>query len=143
MLTIIAVCAPHDAFDSVIGQVAEVSVVDGHIRVHRVICVADCGTAINPDVVRAQLEGAILFGLSAALLETVQIDDGRVQQSNFHQYPVLRMAESPQIDTHIMESDAHPGGIGELGTPGIAPAVANAVFAATGRRLRELPLSLA
>jgi CO/xanthine dehydrogenase Mo-binding subunit len=133
----------HDAFDSVIGQVAEVSVVDGRIRVHRVICVADCGTAINPDVVRAQLEGAILFGLSAALLESVQIDDGRVQQSNFHQYPVLRMAESPQIDTHILESDAHPGGIGELGTPGIAPAVANAVFAATGRRLRELPLSLA
>ena len=133
----------HDAFDSVIGQVAEVSVSDGRIRVHRVSCVVDCGTAINPDIVHAQLEGAILFGLSAALLESVEIEDGQVRQTNFHQYPLLRLVDTPVIDTHIIESTAHPGGIGETGTPGIAPAVANAVFAATGRRLRELPLQLA
>lgn len=134
--------AIHDAFDSVIGQVAEVSVEDGRIRVHRVTCVVDCGTAVNPDNVRAQLEGGILYGLSATLLESVVIEDGRVQQSNFHDYPILRMAQAPVIDTHIIESSLHPGGIGEAGTPGIAPAVANAVFAATGRRLRELPLQL-
>lgn len=132
----------HDAFDSVIGQVAEVSVTGGRIRVERVTCVVDCGTPINPDIVRAQLEGAILFGLSAALLESVDIRDGQVEQSNFHDYPILRLADSPPVDVHIIESTAFPGGIGEAGTPGIAPAVANAIFAATGQRLRELPLRL-
>ncbi|MGI9329315.1 MAG: xanthine dehydrogenase family protein molybdopterin-binding subunit, partial [Gammaproteobacteria bacterium] len=134
--------AIHDCFDSVIGQVAEVSVRDKQIRVHRVSCVVDCGTAVNPDNVHAQLEGAIIFGLNAALKGELILADGYVQQSNFHDYPMLRLADTPVIDTYIIDSGAPPAGIGETGTPGIAPAVANAVSAATGRRLRHLPLRL-
>ncbi len=135
--------AIHACFDSVVGQVAEISLKAGRIRVHRVTCVVDCGIAINPDIVSAQLESGILFGLNAALHDEVEVLDGRVRQSNFHDYPMLRIADAPAIDTHIIESATHVGGIGEAGTPPIAPAVANAVFAATGRRLRELPLRLA
>jgi isoquinoline 1-oxidoreductase/isoquinoline 1-oxidoreductase beta subunit len=135
--------AIHECFGSVVGQVVEVSVgEDAAIRVHRVCCVVDCGIAVNPDVVRAQLEGGILYGLTAALYGSIDIRDGQVQQSNFHDYRMLTLADAPGIDVHIIESDADPGGIGETGTPPIAPAVANAVFAATGRRLRELPLKL-
>ena len=134
--------AIHACFDSVVGQVAEISLTAGRIRVHRVTCVVDCGIAINPDIVRAQLESGILFGLNAALHDEVDVLDGRVRQSNFHDYPMLRIADAPAIETHIIESSTHVGGIGEAGTPPIAPAVANAVFAATGRRLRELPLRL-
>ena len=124
-----------------VAQVAEVSVAeDGTIRVHRVVCAVDCGTVINPDIVEAQMEGGIVFGLTAALKEGITVEDGRVQQSNFHDYPILRFDEMPAIEVYIVSSAADPSGIGEMGGPPIAPAVANAVFAATGKRIRRLPI---
>ena len=133
--------ALHQSFGSVVAQVAEVSLTaDKRIRVHRVVCVVDCGFAVNPGLIRQQMEGGIVFGLSAALYGKIDIVEGRVQQSNFHDYPVLRMDECPVIETDIIPSTEHPEGVGEPGTPPIAPAVANAVFALTGQRLRELPL---
>ena len=103
----------------------------------------DCGIVVNPDTVRAQVEGAIVYGLSAALMGKISIAGGRAKESNFHDYPVLRMADMPVIEVHIAPSTVDPTGVGEPGTPPIAPAVANAVFAATGQRLRTLPFSLA
>ena len=136
--------AIHRSFGSIVAQVAEVSLApDRQIRVHRVLCVIDCGVAVNPQLVRQQMESGIVFGLSAALHGEIGIADGQVQQSNFHDYAPLRFDESPVIDTEIIASDAKPGGAGEPGTPPIAPAVANAVFALTGTRLRSLPLRLA
>ncbi|MFY9551490.1 MAG: xanthine dehydrogenase family protein molybdopterin-binding subunit [Thermoanaerobaculia bacterium] len=135
--------AVHESFGSYVAQVAEVSVEKGKIRVHRVVCAVDCGVCINPAGVTAQMESGIVYGLSAALYGEVTLKDGRVQQSNFHNYPVLRMNEMPQIEVHIVDSSEKSGGAGEPGTPPIAPAVANAVFAATGKRLRQLPLRLA
>ena len=140
--------ALHHSFGSVVAQVAEVSVgadapTHKRIRVHRVVCVIDCGLAVNPNIVRQQMESAIVFGLSAALHGGIDIVDGRVQQSNFHDQPVLRMGECPAIEVDIIDSAAHPEGVGEPGLPPIAPAVANAVFAATGQRLRSLPLRIA
>ena len=133
--------ALHASFGSVVGQVAEVTVSPaGEIRVHKVSCVIDCGTAINPDIVRQQMEGCIIFGLTAALFGEISFEDGRVAQSNFHDYRMLRLAESPVIEVEIMPSSEPPSGVGEAGVPPIAAAVANAVFAATGQRLRELPL---
>ncbi len=124
-----------------VGQVAEVSVSDsGDIRVHKVTCVVDCGIAVNPDIVKAQMESGIIFGLTAALYGEINIDRGKVIQSNFHNYRMLQMADAPDIDVHLIPSELDPGGVGEPGTPVIAPAVANAVFAATGERLRSLPL---
>ena len=135
--------ALHRCFGSIVGQVAEVSVTAvGEIRVHRVVCVIDCGIAINPNLVRQQIEGAIVYGLSAALHGEITVDKGEVQQSNFHDYPVLRMHECPEIETEIIGDGDKPAGVGEAGTPPIAPAVANAVFALTGKRLRTLPLKL-
>jgi isoquinoline 1-oxidoreductase beta subunit len=134
--------ALHESFGSVVAQVAEVSVKDAEIRVHRVHCVIDCGLAINPLTIAQQMEGSVAMGLSAALWGRIDIDKGQVQQSNFDNYPVLRMAHMPQVQTHIMPSTAHPEGVGEPGLPPIAPAVANAVFVLTGQRLRELPLQL-
>jgi len=126
---------------SFVAQVAEVSVApSGDVRVHRVVCAVDCGWSINPDTIAAQMEGGIVYGLSAALNEELTIRDGRVEQSNFHDYPMLRMGEAPEVEVHIMPSTEEPGGIGELSTPAIAPAVANAIFAATGKRLRRLPI---
>jgi isoquinoline 1-oxidoreductase beta subunit len=123
------------------AQVAEVSVgADGEVRVHRVVCALDCGQVVNPDTVTAQMEGGIVFGLSAALWGEITVDKGRVQQSNFGDYRVLRMNEAPAVEVHIVTSRDEPGGIGEPGTAGIAPAVANAVFAATGKRIRTLPI---
>jgi isoquinoline 1-oxidoreductase beta subunit len=116
---------------------------DKTIRVHQVFSVIDCGFAVNPAGVRAQMESAIVFGLSAALHGNVTLDKGRVQQSNFHDQPVLRMNECPEMHTEIMASDASPEGVGEPGTPPVAPALANALFALTGQRLRSLPLKLA
>jgi isoquinoline 1-oxidoreductase beta subunit len=131
------------AFGSVVAQVAEVSVTaDNAIRVHRVTCAVDCGTAINPDIVRQQMEGGILFGLSAALYGEITLEDGAVRESNFHDYRQLRLGDSPAIDVHIVPSTEPPSGVGEPGVPPIAPAVANAVFAVTGQRLRTLPLRL-
>ena len=136
--------ALHQSFGSIVAQVAEVSVApDKTIRVHRVVCVIDCGQVVNPSLVKQQMESAIVFGLSAALYSEVKIDKGQVKQSNFHDYPVLRMTECPLIETDIMASREHPEGVGEPGTPPIAPAVANALFALTGQRLRSLPLKLA
>lgn len=134
--------AVHACFGSVAAQAVEVSVRDGAIRVHRVVCAIDCGVAVNPDNVRAQMESAIVYGLSAALHGRVTIVDGAVRESNFHDYPALRIAEMPVIEVHVVDSGESPGGAGEPGTPPIAPAVANAVFQLTGARLRELPLTL-
>jgi isoquinoline 1-oxidoreductase beta subunit len=135
--------AVHESFGSYVAQVAEISVEKGRIRVHRVVCAVDCGVCINPAGVAAQAESAIVFGLSAALYGEVTLKGGRVEQSNFHDYPVLRLDEMPEVEVHIVDSAEKSGGVGEPGTPPIAPAVANAVFAATGKRLRRLPLRLA
>ncbi|HEY5974356.1 MAG TPA: molybdopterin cofactor-binding domain-containing protein, partial [Geobacteraceae bacterium] len=133
----------HRSFDSNIAQVAEVSVDQktGVIKVHRVVCAADCGPTVNPEIVKAQLEGGICFGLSAALKERVAIKDGGVTSANFHNYDILRQNEAPRIEVHLLKSQEQLGGIGEPGVPPIAPAIANAVFAATGVRIRELPLT--
>jgi len=134
--------ALHRSFGSIVAQVAEVSVHERAIRVHRVVCAIDCGIAVNPDIVAQQVESGVLFGLSAALHGEITLENGRVQQSNFNDYPVLRMGEAPLVDTIVMASSAHPEGVGEPATPPIAPAVANAVFKLTGKRLRSLPLTL-
>ena len=135
--------AVHESFNSFVAQVAEVSVgKDGAIKVERVVCAVDCGVAVNPDVIRAQMEGGIGFGLSAALHGAITLKGGRVEQSNFHDYQPLRINEMPKVEVHIVASNAAPTGVGEPGVPCIAPAVANAVFAATGQRLRKLPLRL-
>jgi len=134
--------AVHEAFGSVVGQVAEVSVEGDRLRVHRVTCVVDCGLAVNPDIVKAQMESAIHFGLTAALYGEIHFEDGAAVESNFHDHRMLQMAEAPEIEVHILPSEAPPSGVGEPGTPPIAPAVANALFAATGKRLRQLPLRL-
>ncbi|MBK6286378.1 MAG: xanthine dehydrogenase family protein molybdopterin-binding subunit [Gammaproteobacteria bacterium] len=135
--------AVHESFDTVVAEVVEISVASGKPRVHRVVCAVDCGTVVNPDVVRMQLESAVVFALSAALYGEITLRDGAVEQGNFDDYPVLRMSECPQIEVHMLASDAPPSGIGEPGTPPLAPALANAIFAATGQRLRSLPLRLA
>jgi isoquinoline 1-oxidoreductase beta subunit len=130
----------HD-FGSYVAQVAEVSVEpSGRLRVERVTCAVDCGIAVNPDVVRAQIEGGVVFGLSAALYGRITVANGRVEQSNFDDCPVLRMNETPPIDVHIVDSGEEPGGVGEPGTAALFPAVTNAIFAATGVRLHELPI---
>jgi isoquinoline 1-oxidoreductase subunit beta len=133
-----------ESFHSIVAQVAEVEVDAGNVRVRRVSCAIDCGRAVNPDTVAAQMESGIVYGLSAALHGKITLKGGRVEQANFPDYEVVRMADCPAIDVKIVESGwEHLGGVGEPGTPPIAPAVANAVFAATGRRVRELPIRLA
>jgi isoquinoline 1-oxidoreductase beta subunit len=134
--------AQHFSFGSYVAQVAEVSVnkEDGMIRVHRIVCAVDCGPVINPKIITAQMEGGIIFGLSGALKERVSFAHGGVQSANFHNYGILRMSETPEIEVHIVKSDAKLGGIGEPGVPPAAPAVANAVFDATGIRVRRLPM---
>jgi isoquinoline 1-oxidoreductase beta subunit len=132
--------ALHESFGSIVAQVAEVSLQDGQPRVHRVVCAIDCGIAVNPRIVAQQMEGAVNFGLSAALFERITIRDGRIEQQNFPQYPLLRFSDAPEVETHIVPSARPPAGVGEPGTPPIAPAVANAVFALTGQRRRSLPL---
>jgi len=134
--------AVHESFNSVVAEVAEVSLrPDGMPKVERVVCAVDCGTAINPDVVRAQLEGGIGYGLAAALWSEITLVDGRVQQRNFDRYRPLRINEMPAIDVHIVPSGAAPTGVGEPGTPPIAPAVANALFHLNGQRVRRLPFA--
>lgn len=135
--------AVHESFGSYVAQVAEVSEDNGAIRVHRVVCAVDCGIAVNPTSIAAQMESCITFGLGFALHSKITFKDGRVVQSNYHDYQVLRLNEMPQVEVHIVASSDKPGGIGEAGVPPIAPAVANAVFALTGQRLRDLPLQLA
>ncbi|HEV8264879.1 MAG TPA: xanthine dehydrogenase family protein molybdopterin-binding subunit [Gemmatimonadales bacterium] len=133
--------AVHKSFESFVAEVAEVSVSSaGEVRVHRVVCAVDCGMFVNPDTIEAQMQSAIVYGLTAALKGAITIDRGRVQQSNFHDYEMLRMSEMPVVEVHIVPSSDDPGGVGEPGTPPIAPAVANAIFAATGKRIRKLPI---
>jgi isoquinoline 1-oxidoreductase beta subunit len=134
--------AVHFAFGSYNAQVAEVSVTDGKVRVHRIVSVVDCGHYVNPGIIAAQLEGGAIFGASAALYQELTFENGRLQQTNFHTFPVMRMNECPEIETHIVESNEKSGGIGEPGVPCTAPAIANAVFGATGKRVRKLPIRL-
>jgi len=130
-----------ESFGSYVAQVAEVTVgADGKVKVDRVICAADCGQIVNPDTVAAQMEGSIVYGLSAALYGEITIKNGRVVQTNFNNYKPLRMNEMPKVDVHLVPSTAPHGGVGEPGTPPIAPAVVNAIFAATGKRIRSLPI---
>jgi isoquinoline 1-oxidoreductase beta subunit len=139
--------AVHQSFGSIVAQVAEVSVAgsgkDAQIRVHRVVCAVDCGIVVNPNILAQQVESAVVFGLSAALAGEITLKDGRVQQTNFGDYPVLRMHEAPLVETVIVPSIEPPEGMGEPATPPVAPAVASAVFKLTGQRLRSLPLKLA
>jgi isoquinoline 1-oxidoreductase beta subunit len=134
--------AVHFAFESYNAQVAEVSVDDGKIRVHRIVSAVDCGRYVNPGIIAAQLEGGAIFGGSAALFQEFTFENGRLQQTNFHTFPMMRMNECPEIETHIVENNEKSGGIGEPGVPCTAPAIANAVFAATGKRIRKLPIRM-
>jgi isoquinoline 1-oxidoreductase beta subunit len=132
--------ALHESFESFVASVAEVSVSkEGKVSVHRIVSAIDCGPVVNPSTVHAQLEGGAVFGLTAALYGEITFEQGRVKQRNFHDYPMLRMHEMPLIETHIVPSEEKMGGVGEPGVPCIAPAVANAIFAVTGKRLRRLP----
>jgi isoquinoline 1-oxidoreductase beta subunit len=132
--------AVHESFRTYVAQVAEVTVDgSGQLKVDRVVCAVDCGLAINPDVIKAQMEGGIGFGLSAILKSAISFDGGKVVQGNFDSYPALRINEMPKIEVYILPSAESPTGVGEPGTPPIGPAVANAVFAATARRIRKLP----
>jgi isoquinoline 1-oxidoreductase beta subunit len=133
--------AVHESFNSVCAQVAEVSLVKGEVKVHKVVAAFDCGRVVNPMTVEAQLQGAIAFGLSAALFGKITLKDGRVEQSNFHDYRVLRMNEMPLVEVHLVPGGDKPTGVGEPGVPPVAPAVANAVFALTGKRVRSLPFA--
>ena len=135
--------AAHHSFHTDVAEIAEVSVEGGKIRVHKVTCVLDCGQAVNPDIVRAQMEGGVIYGLTAALYGGLNLEKGAIKESNFHDYPMLRMDESPVIEVVIIDSGTAPTGVGEPGLPPIAPAVANAVYKATGQRLRSLPLQVA
>lgn len=134
--------AVHESFKSYAAQVAEVSVEGTLIKVRRVVCAVDCGFVVNPDIVASQVESGIVFGLSAALKQRIDIEAGRVKQGNFHEFEVVRLNECPAIEVHVVQSGEEPTGIGEPPVPPVAPAVANAVFAATGKRLRSLPLTL-
>jgi isoquinoline 1-oxidoreductase beta subunit len=134
----------YSGWNTYLAQVAEVEVTDGReIRVRRVVCAVDCGSIINPDTVTAQIESGVVFGIGAALWGEITVKNGRVEQSNFHDYRVARMNETPPIEVHLVRNLEAPGGIGEPGTAATAPALANAVFAVTGRRIRQLPLEKA
>jgi isoquinoline 1-oxidoreductase beta subunit len=136
--------AVHESFHSYVAQVAEVTVKkDGSVKVDRIVCAVDCGTAINPDNIRSQVEGAVGFALSAALQGEITLKEGRVEQGNFDGYPLLRIGDMPVVEVHIVPSTAAPSGIGEPGVPPVAPAVANAIAAATGKRLRRMPFNAA
>lgn len=136
--------AVHESFGTFVAQVAEVTVKkDGSLKVDRVVCAVDCGIAINPDIIRAQLEGSVGFALGAALHQQITLKDGQVEQGNFDGFPSLRINEMPRVEVHIVPSDVVPRGIGEPGVPPVAPAVANAIAAATGKRLRQLPFNTA
>ncbi len=132
--------AVHESFGSFVAQVAEVSVSDGAVKVHRMVSAIDCGLAVNPESLTAQMESAVSFGLGAALQSEITFKDGQVQQSNFHDYQVLRMKDMPKVEVYIVPSTEKMGGVGEPGLPPVAPAVTNAIFAATGKRIRTLPI---
>ncbi len=132
--------ACYPSFDTYAAEVAEISMQDGDLRVHRVVCAVDCGQPVNPGIIAQQMEGGVVFGLSAALKGAITIENGGVKQGNFDEYELLRMREAPEVEVHIVPSGEKPTGVGEPGVPPIAPAVANAVFAATGKRVRQLPM---
>ncbi len=133
-----------ESFGSYVAEVAEVSVsTSGEVRVHKVVCAVDCGMTVNPDIIKRQMESSIVYGMSALFHGRISIKGGRIEQGNFDQYPVLRMNEAPKVEVHIVPSKEAPGGVGEPGLPPLAPAVVNAVFAATGKRLRTLPIDSA
>ncbi len=133
-----------ESFGSYVAEVAEVSVsTSGEVRVHKVVCAVDCGMTVNPDIIKRQMESSIIYGMSALFHGRISIKGGRIEQGNFDQYPVLRMNEAPKVEVHIVPSKEAPGGVGEPGLPPLAPAVVNAVFAATGKRLRTLPIDSA
>ncbi len=132
------------AFATYLAQVAEVEVSsEGAVRVRRVVCAVDCGTVVNPDTVQAQIQGAIIFGITAALNGEITLKNGRVEQTNFDRYKILRINEAPAIEVYIVPSFEPPGGMGEPGTSAIGPALTNAIFAATGKRVRKLPIDSA
>src|SRR4029078_8486436 len=127
-------------FGSYLAQVAEVEVAkDGSVRVHRVVCAMDCGTVINPDTVQAQIQMCVMFGVTAALYGEITLKNGRIEQTNFDTYQMLRINEAPAIEVHIVARTEPHGGMGETGTSAIVPAIANAIYAATGTRLRKMP----
>jgi isoquinoline 1-oxidoreductase beta subunit len=133
--------ALHESFNSVVAQVAQLKRTGNGLKLHKVICAVDCGIAVNPNIVAMQMESGIGYGLAAALTGTITLKEGRVEQSNFDDYPVLRINQMPAIDVHIVPSSAKPTGVGEPGTPVIAPALANALALATGKPVYSLPLS--
>jgi isoquinoline 1-oxidoreductase beta subunit len=130
-----------EGYGTYMAQVVEISMKDGALTVHRITCAVDCGQMVNPNIVDQQVEGSILFGLTAALWGDITLERGQVQQRNFDTYRMLRLPEAPRIDVHLLESSEAPGGIGEPGTAVVGPALANAIFAATGTRLRSLPIA--
>lgn len=132
--------AVHESFGSYVAEVAEVSVTEGEVKVHRVVVAIDCGLAVNPEGVKAQMESCVAFALGATLSSEISFKNGQVAQSNFHDYQVLRMKDMPKVEVHIVPSNEKMGGVGEPGVPPLAPAVTNAIFAATGKRLRQLPI---
>ena len=131
-----------ESFGSYVAEVAEISLdLKAHtLQVHRVVAAVDCGRVVNPETIRAQIEGGIIYGLTAALKGEITLTNGRVDQGNFNDYDMIRINEAPEVEVHIVESKEGPGGIGEPGTPPIAPAVCNAIFAATGKPVRRLPI---
>ena len=133
--------AAHNSFETAVAQVVEISVENGTIRVHKVTCAVDCGIVVNPDIVKAQMESGIIFGMTAALYGEITLDDGAVEQSNFHDYEMLRIEQAPLVEVAIVPSTAAPTGVGEPGLPPLAPALGNAIYAGTGQRLRELPFA--
>jgi len=134
--------ALHDSFGTIVAQVAEVCIDGGRPRVHRVVCALDCGTVIHPGIVAQQVEGSVVFALSACLYGQITYRDGRVEQKNFPDYEMVRLRDCPAIETWIVPSDGPPMGVGEPAVPPLAPAVGNALFMLTGKRLRDLPLRL-
>ncbi len=132
--------AVHESFGSFVAQIAEVSVDKGEVKVHRIISAIDCGLAVNPDSLKAQMESSVSFGLGAAMQSEITFKEGMVEQSNFHDYQVMRMANMPKVEVYIVQSTEKMGGVGEPGLPPVAPAVTNAIFAATGKRIRTLPI---
>jgi CO/xanthine dehydrogenase Mo-binding subunit len=130
-----------EGYTSLIAQVAEVSVAGGALKVHKITCVIDCGQMVNPRIVESQIESGIVYGLSAALWGDITLRAGQVRETNFNTYRVLRSNEVPELDVHLIQSEEAPGGIGEAAVPPVAPAVCNALFAATRKRLRRLPIA--
>jgi len=130
-----------EGYTTVLAQVAEISVVGGELKVHKITCVVDCGQMVNPRIIESQIESGIVFGLSAALWGDVTVTAGRVQQTNFNSYRLLRINEMPELEVHLLSSDEPPGGIGEPAVALVAPAICNAIYAATGKRLRSLPIA--